>query len=141
MARLQFTKGEMQMFQVDPLSRVPVYEQLVEQVENYVLTDILGPNSQLPSVRSLSISLSVNPNTIQKAIIELDRRGLVYSVPGKGCFISENAKEILSLSKQNRLSELIEIATELKLAGVEKDILLNHIEQVYSNSKGVTEND
>ena len=129
------------MFQIDPLSRIPVYEQLVEQVENYVLTGILAPNSQLPSVRSLSVSLSVNPNTIQKAIIELDRRGLVYSVPGKGCYISENAKEILSLSKQNRLSELDEIATELKLAGVEKSVLIDHIEQVYEDKKGVIKND
>ncbi len=125
------------MFQIDPLSRVPVYEQLVEQVENYVLTGILEPNSQLPSVRNLSVSLSVNPNTIQKSIIELDRRGLVYSVPGKGCFIAENAKEILSLTKQNRLSELEEIATELKLAGVEKKVLVERIDKVYSNSKGV----
>ncbi len=131
----------MQMFQIDPLSRVPVYEQLVEQVENYVLTGILEPNSQLPSVRSLSVSLSVNPNTIQKSIIELDRRGLVYSVPGKGCYISDNAREILSLSKQNRLSELDEIATELKLAGVSKSVLIDHIEQVYSDSKGVIKND
>ena len=125
------------MFQIDPLSRVPVYEQLVVQVENYVLTGLLKPNSQLPSVRSLSVSLSVNPNTIQKAIIELDRRGLVYSVPGKGCFIAENAKEILSLTKQSRLDELEEIATDLKLAGVEKNVLVERIDQVYSDSKGV----
>ena len=125
------------MFQIDPLSRVPVYEQLVVQVENYVLTGLLKPNSQLPSVRSLSVSLSVNPNTIQKAIIELDRRGLVYSVPGKGCFIAENAKEILSLTKQSRLDELEEIATDLKLAGVEKNVLVERIDKVYSDSKGV----
>ncbi len=129
------------MFQIDPLSRVPVYEQLVEKVESYVLTGILEPNSQLPSVRNLSVSLSVNPNTIQKAIIELDRRGLVYSVPGKGCFISENAREILNLTKQNRIGELIDIANELKLAGVDKNILIQHIEQVYSDSKGVIKND
>ena len=125
------------MFQIDPLSRVPVYEQLVMQIESYVLTDILKPDSQLPSVRNMSVSLSVNPNTIQKAIIELDRRGLVYSVPGKGCFIADNAKEILKLTKQNRLNELEEIAKELKLAGIHKNMLIERIEKVYNDTKGV----
>jgi len=125
-------KGDVLMFQIDPLSRVPVYEQLVEQVESYILTGLLEPNSQLPSVRNLSVTLSVNPNTIQKAIIELDRRGLVYSVPGKGCFIAENAKETLSKAKHGRMDELIEIATELKLAGVPKDEVIDNINIVYS---------
>ena len=120
------------MFQIDPLSRVPVYEQLVEQIESFVLTGILEPNSQLPSVRNLSVSLSVNPNTIQKAYIELDRRGLIYSVPGKGSFIAENAKETLSLTKQNRLNELEDIAVELKLAGIKKTLLVERIDKVYS---------
>ena len=119
------------MFQIDPLSRVPVYEQLVTQIESFVLTGILEPNSQLPSVRNLSVSLSVNPNTIQKAYIELDRRGLIYSVPGKGSFISDKAREILSLSKQSRLNELEEIAKELKLAGVLKHTIIERIEKVY----------
>lgn len=121
------------MFQIDPLSRVPVYEQLINSIESYVLTGILEPNSQLPSVRNLSLNLSVNPNTIQKAYVELDRRGLIYSVPGRGSFISENARDILKLTKQNRLEELEEIAVELKLAGIKKDLLIERINKVYSN--------
>lgn len=123
------------MFQIDPLSRVPVYEQLVNQVENYVLTGILTSNSQMPSVRTLSLSLSVNPNTIQKAYAELDRRGIIYSVPGRGSFISENAREILSLTKKNRLKDLNNIIEELKLAGIKKEVIISNVENIYSNNE------
>jgi GntR family transcriptional regulator len=55
------------MFVVDVMSRVPVYEQIIKQVEEQVLTGILKEGDKLPSVRSLSVKLSINPNTIQKA--------------------------------------------------------------------------
>ena len=55
------------MFHIDPLSRKPVYEQIIDQMERFVLTGLMKPGTQLPSVRSLSMELSINPNTIQKA--------------------------------------------------------------------------
>ena len=72
------------MFQIDALSRVPVYEQLVDQMEKLVLSGLLKAGDPMPSVRSLSLDLLINPNTIQKAYSELDRRGILMSVPGKG---------------------------------------------------------
>ena len=60
------------MFHIDPLSRKPVYEQIIDQMERFVLTGLMKPGTQLPSVRSLSMELSINPNTIQKAYSELD---------------------------------------------------------------------
>ena len=80
------------MFVVDVMSRVPVYEQIIKQVEEQVLTGILKEGDKLPSVRSLSVKLSINPNTIQKAYTELDRRQLIITVPGKGSFISERSE-------------------------------------------------
>ena len=69
---------------VDKYSRIPIYEQIVEQVEMHVALGDLAPEDQLPSVRALSVELSVNPNTLQKAYTELERRGLCYTVPGSG---------------------------------------------------------
>ena len=69
------------MFVVDVMSRV-VYEQIIKQVEEQVLTGILKEGDKLPS--SVSVKLSINPNTIQKAYTELDRRQLIITVPGKG---------------------------------------------------------
>ena len=71
------------MFTVDPMARQPVYEQIVEQTERFLLTGTLSPGDQLPSVRSLSLELVVNPNTILKAYNDLDKSGIIRSVPGR----------------------------------------------------------
>ena len=119
------------MFQIDSFSRVPVYEQIIQQVENYVLKGLLTADTQIPSVRNLSVTLSINPNTIQKAYSELDRNGIIYSVPGRGCFISKEAKDILSEQKKGKLTSLTEILEELKLAGITKEIILDTVDSVY----------
>lgn len=119
------------MFHIDPLSRQPVYEQLIDQLERLVLLDLLPPQSQLPSVRSLSLELTINPNTIQKAYSELDTRGIIHSVPGIGCFVSDNAKELLLELGRKKLATLQALAAELALAGVSKEELLSCIESVY----------
>jgi len=69
---------------IDSMSRQPVYEQIVDQVEQMILSGLMRPGEQLPSVRSLSLELSINPNTIQKAYAELDGRGIIYTLPGRG---------------------------------------------------------
>ncbi len=71
------------MFVIDVMSRVPVYEQIINQVEEQILTGLLNSGDKMPSVRSLSVSLSINPNTIQKAYTELDRKAYSHS-SGKG---------------------------------------------------------
>lgn len=117
------------MFKIDIMSRVPVYEQIIEQMEKFILTGILLPKEQVPSVRSLSVELSVNPNTIQKAYSDLDRRGIIYSVPGRGCFVSENAKELLSGAKRSQLSELEQTMYELILAGISKEEIIECLDK------------
>ena len=94
------------MFVVDVMSRVPVYEQIIKQVEEQVLTGILKEGDKLPSVRSLSVKLSINPNTIQKAYTELDRRQLIITVPGKGSFISEKAIEVVGANSREKMTEI-----------------------------------
>lgn len=97
------------MFTIDVMSRVPVYEQLIKQVEDQVLKGIMKEGDKMPSVRSLSMELSTNPNTIQKAYMELDRRGILVSVPGKGSFISAEALKIVGNQSKEKLSDLKEI--------------------------------
>ena len=105
------------------MSKVPVYMQIVEQVEKFVLTGVLKKGDQMPSVRSLSASLTINPNTIQKAFAELDSRGIISSVPGRGCFITEAALSIIKNRKEGELDKLIEILKDLRLAGVSKEAI------------------
>lgn len=123
------------MFVVDVMSRVPVYEQIIKQVEEQMLTGILKEGDKLPSVRSLSVKLSINPNTIQKAYTELDRRQLIITVPGKGSFISEKAIEVVGANSREKMTELNKIIRELALAGVTKEEIINNIEEVFNNTE------
>ena len=120
------------MYQIDAMSRVPVYEQIVEQTEKFILAGILKSGDKIPSVRNLSIELSVNPNTIQKSIAELDRRGLIFSVPGKGCFVAESARDALTAVKRREMKEIKDKIKELLLAGITKEELIGLIEEIYS---------
>lgn len=120
------------MYTIDVMSRVPVYEQVVEQTERFILTGILKAGDKIPSVRNLSVELSVNPNTIQKAVSELDRRGIVYSIPGRGCFVSQDAVSILSMSRRKGLEDIKEQLRELRLAGVEKEEMIGIIDEIFS---------
>lgn len=123
------------MFQIDAMSRTPVYEQIIDQIESFILTGILKPKEQIPSVRSLSIELSINPNTIQKAYSDLDRRGIIYSVPGRGCFVSEESSAILSAAKFNKLGELTDFIKTLAIAGIPKNEILKCVDSAYEGGK------
>ena len=127
------------MFQIDALSRVPVYEQLVDQMEKLVLSGLLKAGDPMPSVRSLSLDLSINPNTIQKAYSELDRRGILMSVPGKGCFVAETAIEVIRKKIRDKSSDLIELVKDMKLAGAELEELLKLVRSAYEGNKEVCE--
>lgn len=113
------------MFQLDPISRIPLYEQILSQMERFILTGVLQPGDQIPSVRSVSTGHSVNPRTVLKAYTELDARGLIASAPGKGYFICENALEKLKQEKRGRLEELDTILEDLAVSGIEKQDVLD----------------
>lgn len=123
------------MYQIDMTSKVSVYEQIVEQTKMFILTGILGEGDQIPTVRQLSAQLSLNPNTIQKAIKELDRQGLIYSMAGRGCFVSSKAKEILCEQKRSELGEFEEEIVQLKLGGIKKEELQAIIERIYEDGR------
>lgn len=129
------------MYQIDVMSRKPVYEQLVDQVERFILRGVLKEDQQMQSVRSLSMELAVNPNTVQKAYTELDRRGIVYSVPGKGCFVSGNAKNSIGIRKRGELGKFTESVRELALAGIEKEEILSCVEQAYEGKGAGNDSD
>lgn len=119
------------MFQVDAMSRTPIYEQIVNQLEYFVLNGLLKEGEQIPSVRSLSVDLSINPNTIQKAYFELDKRGIIQAVPGRGCFVTPQARNILSERQRAKLVDLKALVTELALADIKKEEIISCIEEVY----------
>jgi len=76
------------MFQLDLKSRKTIYEQIVDNLKELMIAEVLKPEDKLPSVRELSKTLTVNPNTIQKAYRELEYQGYVYTVTGLGTFVA-----------------------------------------------------
>ncbi|MBQ7536280.1 MAG: GntR family transcriptional regulator [Stomatobaculum sp.] len=77
------------MILLDPRDHRPIYEQITDKLSELILLGVLPPDSPLPSVRSLASDLSINPNTVQRAYLELERKGFTYSVKGKGSFAAD----------------------------------------------------
>ncbi len=75
---------------VDPRSGVPIYQQVIDQVKRSVALGTLTPGEQLPTVKALAISLTVNPNTVARAYRDLERDGIIETSPGRGSFIRGN---------------------------------------------------
>jgi GntR family transcriptional regulator len=96
------------IFRIDTASRLPIYQQLTQQVRAAVARGELRPEEQLPSVRQLSLELAVNPNTIARAYTELEHEGLVVSRPGKGVFVAQPGTDLAKPARDRRLVELLD---------------------------------
>jgi len=119
------------MFQIDRFGRTPIYEQIIDQTQRLIASGLLKEGDQLPSVRVLSQELSVNPNTLQKAYSELERRGLCVSAPGNGRFVTANAFRLVGENLKGRLDEITNIAQELCAAGLPLEQVLDAVNAAY----------
>ena len=116
------------MITIDLRSRVPIYEQLVENIRKSIISGEMKPDEQLPSVRSLALELGINPNTIQKALSELERQGAIYTLKGRGSFVASNTEE-LGLDEfkaiEGELEKLLRRAKESGMTGDIAESMLN----------------
>jgi|SRR6185295_11024831 len=80
------------LFRPNPSSGVPIYLQLMEQVQHAIETGALRPGEQLPGIRPLAEELVINPNTVAKAYRELEHAGIIELRQGAGAFVAENAQ-------------------------------------------------
>ena len=80
------------MLQLDLKSRKSIYEQVMDQLKEQIMTGQMATGEKLPSVRELSKSITVNPNTVQKAYRELERQGYVYTTSGVGTFVADRSE-------------------------------------------------
>jgi GntR family transcriptional regulator len=109
------------MFSIDVQSRVPIYEQIVNQVERFIVTGILKSNEQLPSVRQIAFDLGINPNTIQRAYTELERREVIVSVVGKGSFVTDDIHLIVDKKINEVLDRVKDDLNILKNLGLSNE--------------------
>lgn len=118
------------MILINYKDRRPIYEQIVEKLSELMVTGVLEQDSQLPSVRSLAVELSINPNTIQRAYSELERSGYIYSVKGRGSFVAENHL-ILEQKKKTLFQALHDLVITAKALGITMPQLQEQVMQDY----------
>ncbi len=121
------------MILIDHKDRRPLYEQIIERFQQMILCGALQPGASMPSVRSLAMELSLNPNTIQRAYQELERTGYIYTIKGKGSFVSETAAAAASKRRQLQ-KELQAFADKALLAGVSALELQDMLTECIQNS-------
>ena len=111
------------MLHLDYRDSRPIHQQVRDGLRRLMVTGVLQPGDQLPSVRKLATELAINPNTIQRAYSELEAEGYIYAVAGKGSFAASGGDE-----QQRRIRELTEQLTpvleELKTLGYTQEALL-----------------
>lgn len=124
------------MIVIDYKDNRPLYEQIVERFQVLIERGVLKPEDQMPSVRSLAMDLSINPNTIQKAYAELERRGYIYTVKGRGNFVSYDDE----LKARRHRQQLEEFREKLQMAmdvGVTREELLEIVDEVFKKEGGI----
>lgn len=129
------------MFQLDMKSGKSVYEQVVDKIKELIMTGALPEESKLPSVRELSKQLTINPNTVQKAFRELDRDGYIYTVSGRGTFVSPRSdiktdsarvREVLA-GIGGGFRQLLYLGVDMEEA---RKMVESEIDSIIENSKG-----
>lgn len=120
------------MFQLDLKSRKSIYEQVIDNVKELIVTGVLPSEAKLPSVRELSRTLTVNPNTVQKAYRELEHQGYIYTVTGLGCFVAAKSEKQADMKRIGQIMEELVLAVrELMYLGISADELISKINEIY----------
>ena len=108
----------------------PVYIQLVEQLKLKIISGEIELDSKLDSVRSLAADAMVNPNTMQKALAELEREGFVYSKRTSGRFVTDN-KELIENERKNLVKDNVKKTLDTLInLGYTNDEILNLVEEI-----------
>lgn len=110
------------MITINERSSLPIYEQIIQQLKEAIIRGILHKGEKLPSVRELSASLLINPNTVSKAYQELERQGVIETLRGKGTFVSECPAPRMEEERRKQLqASLRQLAIEAFHLGIEAE--------------------
>ncbi len=107
------------MIFLDYKDRRPIYEQVMDQLREWMLMGVLRQDEKLPSVRTLATELSINPNTIQRAYMELERDGYIYSIKGKGSFVAD-ASRLMNREKEALQTDMEKLAERAVRMGLDQ---------------------
>lgn len=123
------------MIKLDYKNDKPLHEQITQGIKELVICGALVVDEQLPSVRDLSVSLTVNPNTVQRAYKTLEQEGIIYSIRGKGSFVS-GITEADKKTLDGLYDILRETMSELAFYGEKKESLESVLDKVFEERNG-----
>ena len=116
------------MIQINYNDSRPIYEKVKDSLRQLILSGALAEENKLPSVRELAVSLTINPNTIQRAYRELEQEGYIVSVPGKGSFVARGGGA--KAARREELTEqLLAAASELEALGLSREEIAQVIKE------------
>lgn len=111
------------MISIDVTGRTPIYEQICRAICSEIARGVLKANDKIPASRALAQQLGLNPNTVSKAYMILERDGIIYTLAGRGSFVSEqNGKAVSALTR-----DFESITQEALNAGISADVLIEII--------------
>ena len=121
------------MILLDYRDKRPIYEQIVDKLERLIVGGGLEANYKMPSVRSLAMELSVNPNTIQRAYADLEQNGYIYTVTGRGSFVAHECEwrsgKLAELTK-----DLEEVLLKAKEAGMTMEATVEVVKKMFKEA-------
>jgi GntR family transcriptional regulator len=114
------------MIVIDTKNPTPIYLQIMDRIREGVREGTIGPRAALPSVRQMASDLGVNPNTVAKAYMLLERDGIVRSVRRRGSFVADSAPERVKESMETKLVETLDrIMEETENLGIDRETFLS----------------
>ncbi|MBE7050891.1 MAG: GntR family transcriptional regulator [Clostridia bacterium] len=123
------------MIQINHKDSRSLHIQIEDGIKDLIINKVLAENQQLPSVRELSIELTVNPNTVQRAYRELEQSGFIYSIRGKGNFVSP----VQDVADEKKISELYDsfesVVKSLFFLGEDEEKIISFIKNIKEESK------
>lgn len=122
------------MIILDYSDKRPIYEQIVERFETLILNGALEPDQKMPSVRSLAVELSINPNTIQRAYAQLERDGYLYTIKGRGSFVRFD-ENMMKKQQEKLLVRLSQVLEECKRSGISRWEIVQCMEKYYEEGR------
>lgn len=108
---------------------LPIYTQLMEQIKLHIASGAFRPGEQIPSVRELALDAGVNPNTMQRALAELEREALLYSIRTSGRFVTEDSEKLDDLQNSLAREVIEEMFDSLRKLGMNDDEIIEAVQQ------------
>ncbi len=124
----------MKNIEVATTSKKPIYQQLFEQISSQIIRGELATDTLLPSIRTTAKELRISVITVKKAWDELEQKNFIYTIPGKGCFVSNlTKKDKAQMMEEQILTRLKTHLSYYKTLGLSKEDLIEYIDKYYEN--------